>query len=559
MFKKASILLLSLTLASSMFLVGCGKNKNSGDTNKTSSNASEANPAKERENVLTFATTSLDGAFNPIMWDNVYDRYVVHLVFSPLVNHDAKGKVVPAVAKSWDISDDKLTYTFHLNEGIKFHDGKELTAEDVEFTYYKLSSSDYTGSRGNLVSDIVGAKEYRDNENVKTIEGIKVIDKYTISFKVKSPNIKKIWDFECGILPKHYYDVDNWDKFLALNQKPMGSGPMKYSDYAVSQYLQLDSFDDYFKGRAKIDGVIIKLTPVETSISEVAIGNIDLTSPSANQKNIDMMTENGFVGIDEFATNGYNYLGFNLRLKKFQDKKVRQALAYGLNRKAFIESQWEGHATVCNTPLSTVSWAYTDDLNNYDYNAEKAKQLLKEAGWVDRDNNGWVENEAGEEFTIVWTAYNDVDWPLNLIAVAKENWKQIGVHLDSKLMEFNAVSDLVYKDQDFQVYNMAWTLDIDPDPTKTFGSKSDVQGGWNSVGFHNDRADEIFKLGLQEYDQQKRKALYQEWAKLANEELPYIFVAYRNEIWGVNERVKNLEMGPYAEWTLNITDIELEK
>lgn len=561
MLKKLLALMLVLFLTLSLTLAGCN-NEDTPDTidtpsdTDTTENIDKEKPEEVEPKILSYGTNSLDGKFNPIISDNVYDSYVVDIIFDGLITNNPSGEPIPDIA-TWEISEDKKTYIFNLEKGIKFHDGEELTAEDVEFTYYTIAHPDYTGPRGSVITDIVGAQAYRDGE-AETIEGIKVIDDYTISFTIEEPNVQKIWDFSYGIMPKHIYEFSKYEDFLSLNQNPVGCGPFKFEKYEVGQYLETSKFDDYWKEPAKIDGVRVVLIPSETQPQAVGTGEVDLVQPTANLDNQETIESMGKASVQTFVGNGYNYIGFNLRLPKFQDKRVRQALTYGLNRKGFIDSQWEGFAKVCNAPISPVSWAFTEDINTYEFNPKKAKELLEEAGWIDRDDDGWVENEAGEELTITWTAYNDVDWPLNLIAVAKENWKEIGVQLEGDLMEFNAVSEKVYDNRDFEIYNMGWSLSIDPDPTGIWDKASDVPGGFNSIGFYNERAEELFKAGLTEYDQDARAEIYKEWAKIANEEMPYIFIAIREEMWGVSNRVKGLELGPYYDWSYQVTDIEIE-
>lgn len=576
MLRKSLVFLLVLCMATTFCLVGCANNQEPVATNNEEAKAEETEEAEEtqevaapeekidesnrtaleRGNILTVATESLDGKFNSIMCDNVYDDWVVDMIFRGLVTNDPSGEYIPEIA-TWEISEDKLTYTFNLRKGVKFQDGNELKATDVEFTYYTIANPDYTGPRGYALAGIVGAKDFTDGK-AETIEGIKVIDDYTISFTIDEPNVIKIQDFSYGILEKSYYEFANWEDFLSLNQNPMGCGPFKFKFYSVGQYIEVERFDDFYDGTPKLEGVIIKLVPAETKPAELKTGNIDVCNPAANKRNVTMMTETGIADIQEFVGNGYNYIGFNLRLDKLKDKRVRQALAYGLDRKSFIYAQWDGYAVTCNCPISPVSWAFTEDINTYEYNPEKAKELLKEAGWEDRDGDGWVENEKGEKFHIVWTAYNDVEWPMNLIAVAKENWKEIGIDLEAELMEFNAVADKVYEKQDFELYNMGWSLSIDPDPTGIFDGASDVLGGYNSIGYHNDEADQLFKDALKEYDQARRAKMYKTWAQIANDELPYLFIAVREEVWGVNNRVKNLEMGPYFDWVADIENVELD-
>jgi peptide/nickel transport system substrate-binding protein len=570
--KKSLVLFLALVMVFSMALTGCGGSASTPSDTQTPTATTDTetsedtsgglnvddNPALARGNVLTVSTTSLDGKFNPAMADNVYDNWVVSLVFEGLITNDEKGNPIPAAATSWDISEDKLVYTFHLEEGMTFHDGEPVTAQDVAFTYYTMADPDYDGPRGYAVADIAGVEAYQ-NKETDTIDGIKVIDDATISFEIVAPNVQKIWDFGYGIMPEHIYKYDNWEAFKATMNNPVGSGIMKFDEFKVGEYVRLSANDDYFKGRAAVNGVIIKLQPIETATAALAAGDVDLVNPPANLENYDIMTSTGITNVQEFTGNGYNYIGFNLRSPKLSDKRVRQALAYGLNREVFIENQWEGFASVCNAPISPVSWAYPDPslLNDYAYDPEKAKALLDEAGWIDTDGDG-IRDKDGVKLTLLWTAYNDVDWPMNLIAMAKENWKEIGVELEAELMEFNAVAEKVFDNQDFELWNMGWSLAIDPDPTGIFDKASDVLGGYNAGGYYNERAEEIFKEGILEYDQAARAKLYQEWAIIANDELPYLFNAYRNEIWGVNDRVKGMELGPYYDWTYTIKEITLD-
>ncbi len=580
--KKSMILLLTLVLALSAVLVGCGgNNSNVNETENATSNeatnveenatneveetdssadlkeAAESNQAIKRGNILTVAETGFDGVFNPVLYSNSTDANIIELIFNGLIKVNKNGEYVADLA-TWEVSEDKLTYTFSLAQGIQFHNGEELTSDDVAFTFNTIADPNYDGSRGHAVSDIVGVKEFRSGD-AETIEGIKIIDDYTISFTIEEPNVKKISDFGFGILNRDYYAYTSMDDLKANNAAPMGTGPMKFEVYEVGQYVKLVTNDDYFEGRPYIDGVIYKIVPAATAAAAINTGDIDVANVTSNLENYDTMTESGIAEVQEFLGNSYRYIGINLRLEKFSDKKVRQALWYGLNLSDFIDAQWEGFAAPCLGPISPVSWAYPDtsELTSYDFDPAKAASLLAEAGWADTDNDGILDKD-GEKFTIVWTSYNDVDWPMNLIAVAKENWGALGIELEGNLMEFTAVSDLVYEKQDFEMYNMGWNLAIDPDPTDIFGENADVLGGFNAIGFHHERANEIFRLGKTEYDQAKRAELYQEWMQIANEEVPYIFVSIGTKINGVNNRVHNLELDTYDGVGSQILDIELD-
>lgn len=583
MYKKLLVLLLALVMVMSFALTGCNVENNQStnmsvnettdpvEENTSSQNVInseesedeadtarlEANPAISRGNVLTVGMSALDGEFNPIFSDSVYDSSVCDLVFNGLVKVNKNAEFVPDLAV-WEISDDRLTYTFTISPGVKFHNGSELTARDVEFTFKAIAHPDYVGSRVSAVSDIVGFSEYKAGET-DSIRGIKIIDDYTIAFTIEQPKVNKISDFTFGILSSEYYAFESMRQLEQLNEVPMGTGPMMFKEFKVNEYVRFETFEDYFNGRAKIDGVIYKVVQDAIVAATLNAGDVDIAEVSANLDNYDTMTESGIVKAQEYLGNSYRYIGFNLRLDKFSDKRVRQALWYGLNLREFIDAQWEGFAAPCLGPISPVSWAYPDptELTTYEYNPEKAKELLAEAGWVDTDGDGILDKD-GQPFTIEWTSYNDVTWPASFIEVAKENWGELGIQLEGKFLDFSSVLDLVYEKQDFEMYNMGWSLSVDPDPTDIFGRDADVLGGFNAIGFHHERANEIFKLAKKEYDQAKRAQLYQEWAQIANEEVPYIFVSIGITINGVNERVQNLEIDTFDSFESQILDIELE-
>lgn len=513
-------------------------------------------PTEQAGGTLIVGENSLKGIFNPIFYDDVYDGYVVDLIFPGLITNDPAGNVIPKIAEEWDVSEDRLTYTFTLKDGVTFSDGTALTAEDVKFTYECVAHPDYDGSRGYWVSDIVGVDEFKAG-TADTISGIVVTDDKTISFTIKEPNVAKIWDFATGILSKEYYAFEDYSELKAKNTTPMGAGPFKFVEFVPDQYCELVRNDDYYDGMAKLDGVIVKIVPEETKIAAVDAGDIHLAQPTANIDNYNAIEAAENAEVQRYVGNGYNYIGLNLVNPKLSDKRVRQALAYGLDREQFIENEYKGLAVVCQGPISPVSWAYPDvsELNAYEYNPEKAKELLDDAGWV-VGSDGFRYKD-GQKLTLKWTAYTEVAWPQNLIALATDNWREIGVELTSELLDFNSVATKVFDEQDFEMWNMGWSLSIDPDPSGIFGEDQKAKGGFNAGQFTNERAYEIFDLQKQEYDQEARAELLKEWAMIANEELPYIFMAIREEIWAVNKSVSGLELGPYYNWVNNIMDISI--
>ncbi len=569
----AKKVLVFLVVLSMLLAIGCEGNANENNqsdnntTNNEVSNSEEmmteeerlakSNAAMKNGNVLFVGSDDFDEEFNPIYAQKDSDKEVVEYVFDGLVRIDEEGKAVDNLA-TYEISDDKLTYTFKLKENIKFSDGTPLTAEDVLFTYKLLAHPDYDGSKGNIIEDIYGSKSYRQGES-EEIEGIEVIDPLTISFKLKNPKVDKINDFCLGILSKEYYGFENFSEIKEKNLSPMGTGKMILKEYVKKDYISFETNKDYFLGNIKIDGIKLIVRPEEKASEMLEKGELDISKVTANPDHYGKILASEIINVDDYNDNSYRYIGLNLRLDKFKDKHVRQALWYGLNIDEFVNNQWGEFASQVYVPFMPGSYAYPnmDEINTYSYDVIKAKELLKEAGWEDTDNDGILDKN-GEKFEIVWASFDNSGWTSNLIELAKKNYKLLGIELKEEMYDFNSLTDKVFEKQDFEVYNMGWELHIDPDQSIIFSSDSDILGGYNAVGFRNVRADEIFGLINKDYEYSSKKLLYNELAKIINDEVPYIFLTMGKHIVGINTRVKNVDIDTYKTLSSQILDIELE-
>ncbi len=548
-------------LALSIFLAACGKTEEPAEIGSEEETETEApaeetvnNPAAARENAdntIVIGMTEAKGEFMPVYYSTAYDGYVVGYMFDALFTNDESGTYIPHVAKEWEISEDNLTITFYLRDDVKFADGTPLTAHDVEFTYLAMADPNYDGRYFAYVNGIVGYEDYAEGDAEK-LEGVKVIDDYTISFTFKEPLVA---NFEyCGmpIMPKHHYGFEKGDidSLKAKMQDPLGSGGYQLVAYEPGQYVELKRNENYFLGTPKIENIILKFTTPETYMAELEKGTIDVQNSVTNTvENKEVIESIEYLHLNAFPNNGYAYIGLNNSDPRLADKRVRQALAYGLDRESFVQNFFKGHGQVCHVPLSPVSWAYTDELaekmNKYEYNPDKAIELLEEAGW--KLGSDGIREKDGMKLSFVYSTYPDVEWVEQLVPVLIDNWGKIGVALEINYMDFNALVDAVYEEQDFDMYNMAWSLSIDPDAHAIFHSSQAVKSGNNAVQFINERNDELLEAGRREFDQEKRKEIYEEWALLINEELPYIFI-YQREEWNVvNNRIKGFECSPYID------------
>ncbi len=540
--KKLTTTALSAVLALS--LVGCG---GSGDSNTGAASGG---------NVLRFGTSGIEGTFNPVVSDGVYDNYVVSLVFEGLISNDAEGQYIPSLAESWELSDDKLTYTFTLKDGITFSDGSNLTADDVAFTYNTIKEADYAGPRS-----AVGA----------AIDTVTVVDDKTIAFKMVKASPANIANFTYGIMSKEYYAHSSFEELTQKNPTPMGTGKFVLADggYAPKQYVKLTKNENYWdvENAPKIDGVTLSEVSEDTVLSALQAGEIDMCQPAAKAENVEAIDGMDNAHLVSYLGNGYTYMSFNTLRPTLAQTEVRQALMYALDRKSFLKAEYGSDDLVSlgMAPISPVSWAYpgNDELNAYDYDLEKAAKMLDDAGWKDTDGDG-IRDKDGTPLHLNWLIYTESTWPGTLSSMAYDSWSQIGVDLEITQMDFNTVSATVMDaepgQKDFDVYTMGMSLSIDPDPTGgLFDADAYVAGGFNASGFRDDRSQELVAEGLAEFDQEKRADIYKEWAIRQNELVPTAVIAYRSEIWGIANRVHGLDdLGSYQDFTYFISDVTLD-
>lgn len=540
--KRIISLVMTATLGISI-LTGCSKGDESG----------KAIEPKSKDSIVYALTSSPTGIFNPLLNDTTYDDAVIDLTYNSLLSFDKNLNPKPELAKSYEISDDNLSITFKLNDNTKWNDGKTLTADDVTFTFTSLADKGYTGSKYGYVEKLKGAKDYHEG-SVDKIEGIEVIDKNTIKFTFAEPYSPGLTNLgSIGIIPKHIWGevpIAQWKDKKDLLTKPVGTGPYEVVSFTEGQDVQLKRNDNYFDGDVKTEKFILKVTNEDTATGELLNGTVDVIDAS-NLKNKDIKElESEGMDVTSYDSNLVQYMGFNLRDKKFQDKNLRQAFMYALDRNAMVDKLLEGNGQVVDTPMLPSSWSYPDKstLNNYKYNKDKAKELLKQAGYEDRDNNGIVEDKDGKELVVKLTYPTGNKLREQTAPIIQANLKDIGVKMELENMEFTALMDKVVANHDFELYLMGNNLSLDPDPKPYWHSTSasDEKGNsaWNISSFKNEKADQLIEQGISVSDQKQRKEIYSQFGKLLNDEVPWAYLYSQNIRKAYNPHLKDFK--PYT-------------
>lgn len=558
LYKKNRILagIFSTVLLLSLF-TGCGATSAElPDTSSTPSNTQSSN----NESVLRYAVASSPkGLFSPLLSTTTYDNNVNTLVYSPLILLDENNEYQPGLAEKYEFSDDKLTLTFNLRKDVKWHDGEEFTADDVAFTFTSIADSKYTGSRFNEISKIVGAQDYHDGKS-DSISGIKVIDANTISFTYTEVYAPALSNFsQRGIIPKHIWskvDISDWENQSDLLNKPIGTGPFKLTDFKADQYVELAKNDSYFGGTPKIDKFIFKVTNTETELSELAKGDIDVvTLSSIKEEDLKELKDAG-IKIEEKPSANYQFMTMNSNREFFKDKKVRQAVTYAINRSGMVTSLLEEHGQVVNAPLSLAGWAYPESgLNSYDYNVEKAKELLKDAGWS--ENNGVLEKD-GKKFQVELVVPTGNKSREQSAPIIQQNLKDIGITVNISTMDVASAMAKTKGEGDYDMALLGFTLEVDPGDADRYWASNIANGSqFNFSNFINSKSDELIDKATKTVDRDERKQIYAEWAQLINEEAPYVFLYSQNDVRAYNPKLEGYKYSAYSvfpniqNWTIS--------
>lgn len=518
--------------------------------------ASNPPTALNRKDTIIIGMTSPKGVFNPFFWQTAYDKYVVEILFDTFLQVSNDGTYVESLAESVDVSEDGLKYTFKLKPGVKYTDGTPLTVKDYVFAMKIMHDPSYDGESDMLSMKIKGGQEYKDGK-ADEIEGIKVINDNTVEVTVtEATAFTRDYLGDVSFIPEHYYGKGfkkgNMDSLKTLHDKPLGSGPYIMKKFAPGQEVVFEANPDYFKGAPKIKNVVYKSTTSETMLPMLQSGEIDMDMITVSEDNVDEIKGMGFLDLNIFKTNGYGYVAFNHNVDKFKDQKVRQALMYGLNRAEIVEAIYGRYANPINIPQSDVSWSYSEEgIEPYEFDLEKAKSLLDEAGW--KPGADGVREKDGKKFVIDFSATADNPVVEALLPIMVQNYKELGIEVKAETLDFNAIMDKKDKGE-FEMFFAAWGLTPEPDNTVYI-----TNGAQNDTGYSNAKVDELMKKGKHTLDVEERKKIYGEMYQELNKDLPNLFIYQRRDAWAINSRIKGFDITPYKEFTYSLYQAEIEQ
>ena len=389
--KKKLSLILAAALTAGLALTGCGGSKTSDTTENTA--GAESETAAEVKGVDVDTTGYLVAALNADIQTadvqktskdyevplNIFDRLV-----DVEVDADGNSKIVPSLAENWDISDDGLEYTFHLRQGVKFHNGNDFTAEDVAYTFHRMLTVE-GGVNTEFIDQIKGADELLAGET-DTLEGVEVVDDYTIKVTLKEPFagfLASISSPGVSIYDSEATEAAG-DQFGMDPAVTVGTGPFEFSSWSFNNQLVLTRNEDYWKGASKLPGVVIKIIPdTETQSMMFESGELDILDLDYAADSVDRFTETYPDQIVQGPRVGIVYFTMNFNKEPFQDVRVRKAVQMSIDRQAILDALYGGRGQVEQGIFPHGLIGFNPDQEEIKYDPEAAKALLAEAGYAD--------------------------------------------------------------------------------------------------------------------------------------------------------------------------------
>ncbi len=522
--KKSAWLLLCLTLAMSLFLAACSGGNTTTEEPTTEepteeTETPEEEPANSGEPVvggdIIVGSIGEPTLFNPYYSTDVPSSNIEGFIYNGLVTSNTEFEPEYDLAESIDASEDGLTFTVKLKQGIKFHDGEEMNADDVVFSYSIPLHEDYAGERGS---------------SFEALESVTKIDDYTVEFKLSKVDVSFYpITLSYAVLPEHILkDVPIGD--LGENEfntkAPVGTGPFKFEEWKDGEYVKVVANEEYYEGRPYLDSITYKIVPDQNALlAQLQAGDVDfITVPGT-----DLETAKNFAGvkIESGLALSYTYLGFNMQQERFQDVKVRQALTHAVDREAIVQAVMNGDGEVAHVPESPLSWAYSDDVPVFEYSPEKAKALLAEAGWEDTDGDGILDKD-GEKFSFNIKTNQGNKIREDIVVVLQQQFKEVGIEATPEIVEWSAyIEQISAPNWNYDALVLGWSLSTFPDLSDIFHSNQ-IEKGLNFVWYKNEEADKLMDQAKSIVDQDEYREIYGQIYQILAEEQAYTYLYYPN-------------------------------
>lgn len=508
--KKLSVLLLITTVFGALNLLAAG------------------NPNAVKGGTFYYNLESTPTTLNPLSSSDAYASRVQAYILEGLLERDIETyDWKPALATSWKVSPDGLKFEFTLRDGVKWHDGKDLTVEDVKFSFDAIV--DPTDKYKTAHS-----KPYYEN-----IEKVEIVDAKTVRFHVKNKYFGN-FDVAAGltIVPKHIYENPTKEQEKELNKSLIGTGPYIFKSFDRSKGITLEKNPNWWAnkdpqrvGENNFEKLFLRFIKESTiAIQRLEKGDLDFNSLTSEE--FEKKTTSKAWGKDVFkvkmenkAPKSYGFIGWNLENPIFKSKEVRKALTHLVNRRGMIEKFRYGYSVPATGPLYLQSEYANQAIKPLEFDPKEALEILRKDGWKDTDGDLILDKMIdGKKVKLSFTILEPLQDFVKYLTIFKEDAKKAGVEVNIKFIEWNSFIKAL-DERNFEAVRLAWGGgSVDWDPKQIWHSASAENQGSNFISYKNSEVDKLIDAARGEMDKNKRKVILSKVFKLIADDYPYVFL-----------------------------------
>lgn len=527
--KKLLTLILCLAMVLTVF-AGCSSTPATEEGASSSGEAAQGEAAdSEYKDTLVFAMNTDVQSLDPQIQNDTTSEQVVKMLYNTLLKFEDDGTVVGDLAESWSVSEDKLTWTFNLKQGVKFHNGKELTSADVKATFDRALNAEAGG--------------LRTTEIIKMFTAVEAPDPYTVTITTDGPYgpmESLMCNMSLGIMDADYIEQYGLDLGTSVEGEN-GTGPFKVVSWERDQEIVVERFDDYFGTPAKLQTVVYTVIPEAASrVIALETGEVDVIDKPTNEdlERLEADTEN-FTVLRK-PTISQRLFRFGCNDPIISNTKVRQAIVYAIDRQAIIDALFTGSAYPSTAPLAPVTFGYSD-LGEIEQDLELAKSLLAEAGYPDGFDTKIVTTERYQN-------------GIELAEIISQQLAEIGINAKIEVWEWSALSaswnGITADEFDQPIFIMGAGPSMRDADGGLRGLYTTSETGLNdrNYGFYsNAEVDALIEQGMQETDQQKRVEIYKEAMEILYREDPVAFWLF--DMYGLaitSSKVEGVTLSPIS-------------
>jgi peptide/nickel transport system substrate-binding protein len=488
-----------------------------------------------------------DGMNGLVSADYTASQHQSFVNMMTLIEYDAELNPVPYLAESWEVNEDNTELIFRIRDDVYWHDGELTDAYDVAFTY-EVANNPETG--------------FPNTTFWTYYEGIEVVDSFTVKLRMR-PHAEFLDPWRTvTIMPEHLLGdvpVTELKQHPFGTVCPVGNGPFVFVQHrqdASWTFQANPAFPEGLGGRPFVDRYTYRSLPEQnTLLTELLTGNLDVfINPKPDQAQ--RITESETADLRSFPFRNYVFVAWNSRRPQLSDKRVRQAITVGTNRQEIVDVLLQGYGTVANGSVPPFHWAYDPEVGAeaMPYDPDRARRLLEEAGWTDRDGDGIRENSDGLRLAISIKYNSGNDIRKDVAEIMQAQLRGVGIEVTPTVVEWATLLEHINTPsrREFDGVVMSWIVEFKLDDTDLFHSRK-MNEAYGYAGTSRPEIDRLLDELQLVVDRDQAREMWREYQELLIDEQPYTFFYFSDRLEGINKRLQDVVMDVRGEW-LNIRD-----